>query len=219
MSLNQNNAQNSQIATLHQINQMFGSLENMYLSVEQLGYYLPDLKCSCITAYFLIRVVNGEIFSVKRSKIAPGGAKTIKNKTKIELYEILYSLAQQQEKKDLGFDLNRLPNKQYILDLIHVLKPNHSLFKLEDDSELSNHQIKFPIDAFKQIQTRYLPTTGQNLFRRTKEQIEDDKKKEMAQRVSKKETRLRMLLEESQKVEERLKLLKNVQQDNQMIEN
>ena len=89
MSSNSANNQNQQLATLQEINQMFGSLDNMYLAVEQLGYYLPDIKSSCITAFYLIKVVNGEVFTVKRTRIAPGGAKTIQNKTKIQLYEIL----------------------------------------------------------------------------------------------------------------------------------
>ena len=144
-ALSRNNLPLQQVS-LAEINKMFGSLENMYLAVHQLGFYLPELKSSCITVFFLLGVVKGEVFSVKTEKIAPGGAKCIFKKTKLQIYEELYELVQKQIIKDLGFDLSRLPNKQYMLDLIWVINPKNDLFLIKEESELNDHKIDFPIE-------------------------------------------------------------------------
>ena len=109
---------------------MFGSLENFYHSAIQLGYYLPDITESMVTANYLVKVVKKDIWCPKISEIKAGGAKTLKKRQKIQIYESLVRLAEEKEIGEIGMTISRLPSKEYLLNLIWILDNNHDLFKL-----------------------------------------------------------------------------------------
>ena len=110
---------------LKEINNMFGRMDNFYYSVLQLGYYLPKLGSSTVTSDYLLGVVKGNYFCPKNSEICLGGASTVKMRSKVQLYELLLPILEKKTTLELGFDLSKLPNKQFLLDLIYLINPEH----------------------------------------------------------------------------------------------
>ena len=62
---------------------MFGSLDNFYFSVIQLGYYLPFIGENMVTAEYLIKVTKNVYWCPKSSDVKAGGARTVKKRTKV----------------------------------------------------------------------------------------------------------------------------------------
>ena len=73
---------------------------------------------------YLAKVTTGKVFRVQRKDLQTG-VQTHKNVSKIELYEIIIAI---DKDKEWGFDIGRLPDKQFMLDIIKLLRPNDALF-------------------------------------------------------------------------------------------
>ena len=80
-----------------------------------------------------------------KSQVCSGGATIVKNRSKIALYEVLLDLAADQE-KDLGFDFTRLPNKQFLIDLIYIFSPRNPMFSFKAPQQENDHEIEFPVE-------------------------------------------------------------------------
>ncbi|KAL4463832.1 hypothetical protein ABPG74_005769 [Tetrahymena malaccensis] len=195
---------NLQKVGLQQLNDMFGCMDNFYFAVYQLGYYLPPLGSAPVTADYLVGVSKQSFYCPKREQIVPGGAKCIRKISKVRLYEILLDLSKKKQLQDCGFELNRLPPKQYLLDVIFLLDPNSQIFTLKSKVERDSHQIDFPVQLFDSIDRRVVPEGSGVIFKRTKEQILQDSIKSKQEKISRKQQRLNMLIEEQKKVQKSL---------------
>ena len=85
-----------------------------------------------ITFKYLIDIINEKISVPQKNKIH-----MYRRKTNIELKVLLYFLINQLKKhnKDMGFDIKRPPNREYLLSICNTLFPWCPL--LENDIILS----------------------------------------------------------------------------------
>jgi hypothetical protein len=83
---------------LRELNQMMGSLDDLYNRLAIKGYYLPDKVKGCTTTEYLLGVLTGKKFSIVRDKIRVGFP--LVKATKIDLYGYLQTAV---SPKDLGF--------------------------------------------------------------------------------------------------------------------
>ncbi|KAL4465341.1 hypothetical protein ABPG72_016270 [Tetrahymena utriculariae] len=193
--------------SIKQLNRLFGSIENFYYSVVQLGYYLPEVTESTVTSDYLVKVVKKVYWCPKISEIKPGGAKSIKKYTKIKVFEVLTKVLEDNQIDDIGLRISRLPSKEYMLNLIWVLDNNNSIFDLVPQDLEDSSMIDFPIHLFNNVNTQIFPPGQGALFKRTKEQQERYLKSKYEVKIQQKQNRVDMLSKEKEKVVQRKQAL------------
>ena len=57
---------------LRELNEILGSLDDFYNRLSIRGFYLPSRKKGCITTEYLLGVLEGKFFSIKRNQIKIG---------------------------------------------------------------------------------------------------------------------------------------------------
>jgi hypothetical protein len=114
---------------ISQLNELLGNVENFYYQVVQHGFFLPDPKKKTVTVDYLYGVIMGNYFGIQKTDIRVGHI--FKYVSKVDLYFELKNTTA----KELGFDLNSLPNKSWILDVLFTLNPNHPFFFPPQSSE------------------------------------------------------------------------------------
>ncbi len=97
--------------------------------VDEKKLYLPKWKIlrnrpKCITEKYLLGILMGQIFSIKEDKIKKPKDIT-KNLTKLELQKILEGLVD----KPLGFEIDREPDRKWLVKVIYSLSPNNEVFQ------------------------------------------------------------------------------------------
>ena len=105
---------------------MLGGKMRAYAIFIQKNLYLPKYKSKTITGNYLYSLSLKEIFSVRRDQIHP--AYDYQNNSKLKLFEILVNDIKKTVFQ-LGFDQFKLPDKQWLVDIIFYMKPNHRMFK------------------------------------------------------------------------------------------
>lgn len=96
----------------------------LYRLMIKKDFFLPSETSKCITEAYLLDSLKGKIFTIKISEIKPFLLKKDINATKIELFNLLHAKID----KPLGFDLNQLPDRDWMVDVLHTLDPNNTLF-------------------------------------------------------------------------------------------
>jgi hypothetical protein len=107
---------------ISQLNELLGNVENFYYQVTQHGFFLPEQKKKTITVEYLYGVIMGKFFGIKSTDIRFG--QTYKYVSKVDLYFEL----KKTTSKELGFDMNSLPNMSWILNVLFTLNPLHEFF-------------------------------------------------------------------------------------------
>ena len=105
---------------------MIGNIENFYYALTAEGYYLPKLKSPSITGDYLWKVLNDNVFRMKTSEIKFGV--TFKNIQKNHIFEEIENLLIQKHLKPLGFYQEKLPDKDWLKNLLFTLNPQHHFF-------------------------------------------------------------------------------------------
>jgi hypothetical protein len=95
----------------------------LYDTLVEKKMHLPKFESKACNAEYLLRCMRGEVFTIKEDQIKVCHMK--RKASKAVLITILRELA----KMDLGFDILSPPNKQWLLDCIHALCPEHDIFK------------------------------------------------------------------------------------------
>jgi len=91
------------------------------------GYALPAFESRCISRDYLEGISQGRFYCLKYPNFSPMRLlKPLIPKKKGELHQILMKLIPLNT--ELGFDFQRLPDKKWLLDMIHSLKPDHEIF-------------------------------------------------------------------------------------------
>ncbi|KAL4463829.1 hypothetical protein ABPG74_005766 [Tetrahymena malaccensis] len=153
-----------------------------------------------------MKVLKGTTYSVKRSQLQLGKT-TYKNVNKVQLYEELFAIEDVQE---WGFDLTHLPDKQFMLDVLHLLRPNSHLFSFRPQDQQDIASIEFPVQLFRDVNTMALPGSfNQGLFKKSEEQIKKEKIAKLENRLLKKQKRANMLEAELQRNQQKARLLQN----------
>ncbi|KAL4494474.1 hypothetical protein ABPG72_018366 [Tetrahymena utriculariae] len=196
----------NEVVPLQTLNNMFGSKENFYWAVWQLGWYLPNQRAPCITVNYLMKVLKGAIYRVKRSDIQLG-ITTHKNVNKVQLFEELFAI---EDIEEWGFDLTHLPDKQFMLDVLHLLRPDNHLFSFRPQDLQDVASIEFPVQLFRDVNTMALPGNfNQALFKKSEEQIKKEKIAQLEGRLLKKQKRANMLQAELQKNQQKARVLQS----------
>ncbi|CAD8176141.1 unnamed protein product [Paramecium pentaurelia] len=121
------------VITIEEANRLVGSLKSSYTGLVLKGYYLPKLKSACITSEYSLGVALMRVFICQAKDIKI--AYLIKQAKKIDLYRELHQLVGQEI--DLDFTSKMLPDREWLINVLYFVFPNHSYFK-----QLTTNQLK-----------------------------------------------------------------------------
>jgi hypothetical protein len=110
--------------SIRHANYILGSKKNLYRLVHTEGWFLPSKESRCITSKYLFDVINGSVFRIKQEHIRPYITEQIRL-PKIDLITILSGLTNSPL---LGFEPHKLPNREWILSVIHTYDSNNEVF-------------------------------------------------------------------------------------------
>lgn len=106
------------------LNKMIGNVQNFYYALVDKGWYLPPYGRGAITFQYLWNVFSGTCFRIPRQEIKR--AFTYKKISKIEVFQELNTAVQ-----NIGFSSEKLPEKQWMLDVLNTVNPKHRIFSKE----------------------------------------------------------------------------------------
>ena len=111
--------------SLRHANCILGTKSNFYRMVKEEGFYLPSEESRCITTQYLFSVVSGSVFRILRKDVVY--YTTIKSKwSKIDLLSWLESSGRLA--LPLGITVDKLPDFNWLANVVHSLCPNHDMF-------------------------------------------------------------------------------------------
>ncbi len=125
---------NNGIATMpiSYANSILGSKENFYRMVSSQGWYLPHISSKAITIPYLMKVVEGTCFKVRVSEVRHFIVDRKKWK-KLDLF--LFLRDTHLSNVTTGWDLLHLPDRIFLLNILHTVDPNHEVFSGVSGSE------------------------------------------------------------------------------------
>lgn len=119
-------------------NNLLGSKEQIYNTLNKMGYFLPDFNCEGVTVDYLFKVVRAEVYFVYENQIKKH-PKERKKYSKIDLMSYLESKIFQGKS---GFKFPYLPNKSWLLSILFLHYPNHEVFS---GLEIGNVMVTVPL--------------------------------------------------------------------------
>jgi hypothetical protein len=122
-------------------NMLLMGKENMYESLKGYGIYLPKLNSKCINSEYLLMVAKREVFFILEKDIKPYD-REIEKWTKIDIISYLET---KHFNIKSGFKYSSLPNRRWLLNVLHTFEPNHVCFTKVSSS---NIQVEVPIWYF-----------------------------------------------------------------------
>lgn len=111
--------------SLKYANFILGSKPNLYRMVQQDGWYLPRPESRCVTTSYLFGVINGSVFRIKHSDIKPYLHEAIRL-SKIDIICFIETHLIGDSK--LGFGLEKLPDRSWLLNVLHTLDNCNEVF-------------------------------------------------------------------------------------------
>ncbi|CAD8204156.1 unnamed protein product [Paramecium pentaurelia] len=115
--------------TRQQANQLIPSLKSAYYGLVLQGKYLPKQNSSIITSEYLLGVLFETYYVSQIDEINIGVL--LKPIKKVELIEELIKIQMNGQK--WGIDVKHTPNKEWIVNVLKTLKPDHYIFKNETE--------------------------------------------------------------------------------------
>lgn len=109
---------------LRELNSLLGSLDDFYNRLSIRGFYLPDRDKKCVTTEYLMGVLTGKFFSIKRDDIRKGFP--TKKASKIDLLQYITDAVKPTQ---LGLKITHLPNREWMETVLYSVKKDHPLFK------------------------------------------------------------------------------------------
>jgi hypothetical protein len=106
-------------------NHILGSKANLYRLVQLEGWYLPKKEARCCTTNYLFMIVNGAVYRIGTADIRPYIVEKIRL-PKIDLITMLETNLLRGQV--LGFQPEKLPDRQWLLNVIHSLDCNNEIF-------------------------------------------------------------------------------------------
>lgn len=110
--------------------QRIGSLENFYNILQQKGFYLPKKDSPYVTIDYLMKVASEGVLCFLRKNITL--AYTVKKISKLDIFKELDEWAH-KKKYNLGFDMFHLPDKEFLLNVLLLVWPEHPYFNFKKD--------------------------------------------------------------------------------------
>lgn len=122
-----------------------GSKKDVYNSLIKSGYFLPEIKSTCVTREYLRKYQNHEVPTVKTADVLP--LKIDINLTTLDLF-CYYSM---YSNSNFGFSISRLPPKEWFLLYCVKVFPrdaiSKSLVRLSEHYDTLDDQLIEDIDT------------------------------------------------------------------------
>jgi len=99
--------------------------ETLHRIMVNKGYYLPLVSSKTCSEEYLLQCLRGQVFCLKTTALKPHFLKDDIKAIRLELYNEIKKLV----KEPLGYELNELPEKGYLIDLLNSLDNGNKLFK------------------------------------------------------------------------------------------
>jgi len=110
-----------------------------FLSSPPRSLYMPFFRSACITNEYLQLLFLKKVYQISKADIKLGTL--TKSATVEELLEELKKNLQNKQFKPTGFNPSLLPDKEWIVNVLHSLWPSNSYFSMGE------HQINQTIDT------------------------------------------------------------------------
>lgn len=98
-----------------------------------LGLFLPKFESRAVTEQYLMKALKKEIFLMERKDMRPAPSL----KEKVSCSDLFDEISKILAGKNLGFDYNNLPDKQYLCDVLFSLKNDHPFFTINSEFNVS----------------------------------------------------------------------------------
>ena len=106
-------------------NLILGNKSNMYRLVSEEGWYLPNSESRCCTARYLFDVMAGTVFRIPVKDIRI----SLEQKRKLPKIDLICYLEQNLlNGQKFGFGPEKLPDRQWITNVLYTLDPQHEIF-------------------------------------------------------------------------------------------
>lgn len=109
---------------LRDLNSLLGSLDDFYNRLSMRGFYLPERDKKCVTTEYLMGVLTGKFYSIKRDEIRIGYP--TKKASKLDLVQYI---AEAIKPKELGLKITHLPDRKWMETVLYSVKRDHPIFK------------------------------------------------------------------------------------------
>jgi hypothetical protein len=111
--------------SLRYANLILCSKQNLYRLVAEEGWYLSRLQSRCCTSRYLFDIMNGSVFRMKTSDVKPCLVERIRL-SKIDI--IAHIVSKLIKDCKLGFGPENLPDRDWLLNVLHTLEPSNDIF-------------------------------------------------------------------------------------------
>ncbi|CAD8080422.1 unnamed protein product [Paramecium primaurelia] len=138
-----------------------------------------------VTSDYLLGVALKKFFSQKQADIKI--AYLIRNATKIDLYRELSQILGQEQ--DLGFTSEKLPNREWLINVLYIISPNHRYF-YEPSQNLLTGMSQQDIQKLKELNTSLFRTKILRFFKTTLNQRLDKRQQKLKDQMNKLKTQL-----------------------------
>lgn len=110
---------------LRYANLILGSKTNLYRLVKEEGWFIPKQEARASTVKYLLEVVQGACFRIKQTDVKPYTTE----RTKWSKLDILsYLQSKHLLNVRLGFTIENLPDRNWLLSVLHTIEPSHEIF-------------------------------------------------------------------------------------------
>lgn len=112
---------------VHVLNKILPSKRELYdllTNSSDFALKLPSISSKAVSIKYLLSVANGTVFSIKQSAYRETARKSFLSK--VDYYAELGKLS-----PNLGFEVDALPDKKWLKNVLYSLQPDHDFFKNE----------------------------------------------------------------------------------------
>ena len=107
------------------INRLIPSKSDLYsilTTSPDFEFKLPAFTSKTVSISYLLNAANGQVFTIKKAQYKECHLKSYLNK--IDYFAKLGELV-----PNLGFDIDTLPDKKWLKDVLFSIKPDHDYFR------------------------------------------------------------------------------------------
>ena len=116
---------------INALNALIPTMKSFYQILQSGTYslYLPRFNSNVITMDYLLEVSFSTVYSIANDQVKPYSDIKVIRIEKIILFNELKDYLEKNNLKPLGFDINKLPDKKWLIDVLNTLNPNNAIFK------------------------------------------------------------------------------------------
>jgi hypothetical protein len=126
-------------------NIILGNKSNLYRLVSHDDWFLPKEKARSITTNYLFQVMQGSVFRIRTEHVKHYITERVRW-SKIDL--LSYIQSKHLRDSSFGFGADRLPDRYWLLSILHTFEPSHEVFNGVSES-----------DKLVDVPIKYIPLT------------------------------------------------------------